>query len=489
MPMLMVLALLAAGALCADVLQLGVWTATLAFVAACFVAAVKRQAVVVMLIMAGALSITMRRAAEQPLAEEQLVRLEITSLAHALPSRNDFDAQVVALHNGRRWQRHSAQVRLSASPTLGLEVGDNIVARTRIKPYDTTTSYSSYMLRVGRTGTIWLDSTKIMERTADRPSIGVRLRQRAMQHIEALELSPCVEAVTAAIAIGERSALTNDVRRHYVRSGGAHLLAVSGLHVGFLFTLVNILLTPLAALRHGQLMRSVVATTVIWLFATMAGFAPSVVRATIMFTLVQVMMALASRNHSLNTLCFAAALMLLWDGRMIYDAGYLLSVLAVAAIVEWGVPLCRHILRSPRDHRQNTTPRQRIARAVWRWVITTAVVSFVASAVTMPLAAYLFGEVSMWSVVVGGVMVALCAVAVSVALLWVAFPIAILNGIAGWIVEHSVGAMNTLAEWCASSNIMSHQIDISLTTCLLLYLAYALITLALWSLPRKKAEN
>ena len=180
--------------------------------------------------------------------------------------------------------------------------------------------------------------------------------------------------------------------------------------------------------------------------------------------------------------------MLVWDGRMIYDAGFLMSVLSVAAIIAWGAPLSRALRLSQLlrwDDKQNYSRWRKWVERMWNAATATIVVSFVASAVTMPLAAHLFGEVSLWGVVVGGVMVALCAVAMCVTILWILLPIAPLAGIVSWVVEHSTGAMNAIAEWCAHSSVMSHQISISLASCLMIYLAYALLTLALWSYSKE----
>lgn len=484
MPMLMVVVLVAVGIIVADSLQMGVWTAVALFIAAAAAALIRREAVVVVVIMAGALTISLRREAEQPLAESQLLKVELLTLAHDLPSRVDFNAKITASYGSKGWQRHATEVRVMAHPALHLQVGEKIVARTRVSPYDEQTSYGSYMMRVGRVGTIWLDSTKILLRERCAPSLGERLRAKAMQRIEALHLSTTTKPIVAAISIGERSALTNDLRQDYVRAGGAHLLAVSGLHVGFLFVVVNLLLLPLIALRHGQILRSAAAIVTIWLYAAMAGASPSVVRAAIMFTLTQLIFTVASRNKSLNTLCLAATLMLVWDGRMIYDAGFLMSVLSVAAIIAWGVPLSRTMRLSRLlrwDREQNHARWRKWAERIWNGATATIVVSFVASVVTIPLAAHLFGEVSLWSVVVGGVMVALCAVNVSVTMLWIIAPIAPLAGVVSWVVEHSTDAMNAIAEWCSRSSVMSQQLSISLTSCLMIYLAYALLTLALWS--------
>ena len=158
-------------------------------------------------------------------------------------------------------------------------------------------------------------------------------------------------------------------------------------------------------------------------------------------------------------------------------------MLAVAAIVVWGVPLIRWLV-PPLQGWEGSSWWRRLLRWVWRWAISAVVVSFVASLATMPLSSWRFGELSLWSMVVGGVMVALCAVTVGVALLWVIAPVGIFGSAVAWVLELSAGGMNSIAKWCAGVDIMSHQIEISSTACWMIYLGYLLFTLALWSLPR-----
>ena len=433
-PMLMVLVGLIAGIALADCLRPDVWVVAVGFVVACCVAYRFRWAMIVAVVMTGMVALTLRREAEQIPQGERLMQIELHSPRHSYPEWHDFDARVVALHNGEKWQRSSLEVKLRVKPSLELQVGERIISRARLRGYDEEQEYGRYMRQVGIAGVIYIDSADVIGRETSTAGRGARLRQRAMQRIEQLGLSHDVESVVAAMSIGERSTLNRELRQSYVRAGGAHLLAVSGLHVGFLFVLVNLLLFPMAALRDGQLWRSVVAVVVIWLYAMMVGFSPSVVRAAVMFSLVQVMITLASGNALLNSLSFAAFVMLVWDARTLYDAGFQLSVVAVAAIVVWGVPLIRWLV-PPLQGWEGSSWWRRLLRWVWRWAISAVVVSFVASVATMPLSSYLFGELSLWSMVVGGVMVALCAVTVGVALLWVIAPVGIFGSVVAMVLK------------------------------------------------------
>ena len=173
-----------------------------------------------------------------------------------------------------------------------------------------------------------------------------RLHEAAAQRIRRLHLPPDAEAVALAMAAGDQTELTPERRAPYARTGTAHVLAVSGLHVGMVFLYVNLLLGALALLHRGHLLRNAAAIAVIWLFAAAAGLSPGTIRAAVMFTALQLALATTSRYAGVNILSAAAFGMLLWRPSYLFHVGFQLSFLSVAAILLWGIPLYRR-LRTP----------------------------------------------------------------------------------------------------------------------------------------------
>lgn len=144
------------------------------------------------------------------------------------------------------------------------------------------------------------------------PESDNRLHEAASERIRRLGLSPDAEALTLAMAAGDRTELTAERRAPYARTGTAHVLAVSGLHVGMVFLYVNLLLGGLALLHRGHLVRNAAAVVTIWLFAAAAGLSPGTIRAAVMFTALQLALATTSRYAGVNILATAAFGMLLW---------------------------------------------------------------------------------------------------------------------------------------------------------------------------------
>lgn len=325
------------------------------------------------------------------------------------------------------------------------------------------------------------------------PRFAVQLRQKAERRIEELRLSPDVEALAKGVTIGVRSEITPTLRAHYTRSGSAHLLAVSGLHVGFIFLLTNMLLAWLSLLRRGVVVRCVVTLVVLWIYAAVAGSSASVVRATLMFSLFQVASALSRGGPALNRLAGAACLMLLWNGRWLYDVGFMLSFLAVAGIIEWCKPLSRLPIR-PKTTMQildEMARRRRLMRTVRGWLERVAkrlgwqlwlmfVVGVVASVATMPLVSHTFGVVTLWSIVAGPLMILLCSILVGATMLYILFG----GGLFGPVIEWTGSAMNSIAEWCSSHDALIFDLRIGGFATAIIYVMLLALTALRWSRER-----
>jgi len=188
-----------------------------------------------------------------------------------------------------------------------------------------------------------------------------------------------VYAVVAAMALGDKSQLTKDLRETYAVTGASHVLALSGLHLGIIYTLLSLLLNR----RRWQVVSQVVIIVCIWLFVFLVGMSASVVRSAVMLT-VYALLSLGHRDKmSVNTLAFAAIVMLLFNPRSLFDIGFQLSFMAVLAILLF-YPLFNGVWSQAflLDHR------------VFRWGWTMVAVSCAAQIGVAPLIAYYFGRFS-----------------------------------------------------------------------------------------------
>ena len=186
-------------------------------------------------------------------------------------------------------------------------------------------------------------------------------------------------AVVAAMALGDKSQLTRELRDAYAISGASHILALSGLHLGIIYTLLSLLLSR----RRWQMVSQIVIIVSIWLFVFLVGLSASVVRSAVMVS-IYALLSLGHRDKlSVNTLAFAAIAMLLFNPMALFDVGFQLSFMAVLTILLF-YPLLESLWSQPflLDHR------------LFRWLWTMLSVSCAAQIGVAPLIAYYFGRIS-----------------------------------------------------------------------------------------------
>lgn len=180
-----------------------------------------------------------------------------------------------------------------------------------------------------------------------------------------------------ALLTGDRSGLSQDTVRVFRKSGGAHLLALSGLHIGILYLFLSRLLWPIGNSPRARLVRYVLTVLASGLFTLLTGASPSIVRA-FLFILINETARLSGRpRNALRVLSTALLVQLVLNPSAITSVGFQLSYLAMAGI----------FLLYPRlEGWWPKGPRIDPLRKVWQ----AAALSISCQAFTGPLAWYRF---------------------------------------------------------------------------------------------------
>ncbi len=151
-------------------------------------------------------------------------------------------------------------------------------------------------------------------------------------------------AIASAMILGNKDLIQDELYEAYSDSGAIHVLAVSGLHVGIVASIILLLFRTLGLSRAKKL-ESVCCIIMIWAFALICGSGPAVVRASIMFSLLLIGRAISRPGNSLNILAVAAFGMLLYDPNFLYQVGFQFSFLALASIIHF-FPLLRRVVNT-----------------------------------------------------------------------------------------------------------------------------------------------
>ena len=140
-------------------------------------------------------------------------------------------------------------------------------------------------------------------------------------------------AVISALTLGDKDELSSELKTAYSKAGVLHILAVSGLHVGIFYLVLNFLLGFLEKFRNGKYFKAVCIIFLLWGYVLLTGISPSVTRAATMFSFVIIGSTLNKHTNVYNTLCVSAFFLLLFQPQSLFNVGFLLSYTAVFGIV------------------------------------------------------------------------------------------------------------------------------------------------------------
>ena len=276
----------------------------------------------------------------------------------------------------------------------------------------------------------------LMQRALQEPSSVSRLdrsktyflaqRAKLLDRLSESGVDGSVYAVVAAMTLGDKSQLTKELRDTYAVSGASHILALSGLHLGIIYTLLSLLLSR----RRWQVISQVVIIVCIWLFVFLVGMSASVVRSAVMIT-VYALLSLGHRDKmSVNTLAFAAIVMLLFNPKSLFDVGFQLSFMAVLAILLF-YPLLESVW----------SQQFLFGHRLFRWLWTTLAVSCAAQIGVAPLIAYYFGRFSCYFLLTN-----LVVVPAATLILYLSLLVLLIPSLA-YLLIYIVDALNQLLLW------------------------------------------
>lgn len=217
------------------------------------------------------------------------------------------------------------------------------------------------------------------------PTVMSRLanyRRHLQQLVFDSQLSPGAQRFVVALLLGNSHLIDKATRQEFSAAGVAHVLALSGLHVGFISLIIWLLLFPLDYLRLKRVRLGITLAAIIT-FAVFTGLSPSVVRSTVMIGFVFASLIFSRRSVSLNALAMAALIILVFSPSSLYSVGFQLSFVTVCAVLLFA-----------------RVPAWLESR--YRWVnrlTLTIMTSIVAMLATVALTAHYFHTISLTAVI------------------------------------------------------------------------------------------
>ncbi|MBQ12126.1 MAG: hypothetical protein CMJ45_11325 [Planctomyces sp.] len=260
--------------------------------------------------------------------------------------------------------------------------------------------YPSYLSHQGISGILWVRRTELISQREGSPTAAWKgsvfdLRRELAEEIQAALPEPH-SALAQALLLGLRGQLPPEVKENFRRTGAAHLLAISGLHVGVLLAMTMTAATLCLGRRRQAYL--LVALASIWFYVLVSGFPVSVLRAGIMGSVFLSAVALGRPRSILPSLALSAAVMVGINPKVLGQISFQLSFTALAGIV---LVLPFLFKMSEEVSLRASASGSRLRHLGWQagnWVLSSMVVSVGATLATWPLVAMNFDRLPLASI-------------------------------------------------------------------------------------------
>lgn len=282
---------------------------------------------------------------------------------------------------------------------------------------------------------IFLHRSSPLAFTWEHPSLPAQMGQKMLSALQTHIRDPNSYALLAGLSLGNKEAFDPELKNAYASSGAMHILAVSGLHVGIIYSIILLVFNLLIPgnNRKRSIIKQTLAFGALSLFAAMAKFAPSVTRALLMVGLSTSGKFIHRPVRSLQTLFTTALLICVVNPAAIFEIGFQLSFCAVLAILTLHPPLHRLL-----------QPKTKAGKYLWSLIT----ISIVAQFGTAPLAYHYFGIFPYLFLLTNLFIIPLTGILLHLLCAWLALgQIPVIGPALLWLMEHAAWLMNQGVMW------------------------------------------
>lgn len=223
---------------------------------------------------------------------------------------------------------------LKASDSTIFSLGDTLLVLADLKAATSRNEgYLEYLHKQGIFQAAYISKTIVKaQQHHSLMAQATDLRSTLTMRLSHMIPDTTMAAVGAAMFLGDKSDLSQEIKQQFAQAGLSHILAVSGLHVGVIFLGLGFLFHPVSRGKRGPLVKQLLVLAGLLGYMILTGAGAAVVRAVMMFGLVLVMKLLGQKTHLLTALSFSAWVQMLWNPAVVFDVGFQLSYAAVLGI-------------------------------------------------------------------------------------------------------------------------------------------------------------
>jgi len=243
-----------------------------------------------------------------------------------------FSASEIIVNGEKEEVSGTALIRVPRYPAYHygdvLKVTGELETPLQFEDFD----YKSYLARQGIYSVIYYPGVEVLDRGQGLKPLQwiYSLRERLSASL-ARALPEPQGSLAQAILLGLRGNIPDSLYEAFSRTGAAHLLAISGLHISIIIAMF----LSLGILAFGR-QRSIyiwLTLAITWLYAMLAGMHSPIIRAAIMGSLFLIAEYLGRQRSAIIALAFAAAVMVGIQPPVLWSVSFQLSFLAMAGLI------------------------------------------------------------------------------------------------------------------------------------------------------------
>ena len=331
------------------------------------------------------ISYSLKFCREDPVALEGVIISDVQEKDFFRTKKSMFTVEARRLKIDQSWRPKTGKVLVTAFGDRKLNYGDLIRAEGKLyPPFDFSKqerfSYKAYLRQKGILAMMSVKSKAPIEVLASgqgnvlqRCAISLRVK---LAKIFYANLTQNEAALMEGMLLGERSHIPRPLNDIFVKTGTAHILAISGMNVGIVAFVVFLLLKMFPM---GRRTRLALTMAILTFHAVLTGAQPPVVRATVMACVLLLGALLEREADTLNSLAFAGVALLIVNPQNLFNVGFQLSFMCVLAILYF-YPIIRglveKVLRMPKLPRLAEMIVELILFSLVAWIGTIGMIAY-----------------------------------------------------------------------------------------------------------------
>ena len=270
------------------------------------------------------------------------------------------------------------------------------------------------------------ESARKAQSTANAKSAGrthsgmTPMQQRIALYLKSKMGDNSQSAILTAFVTGSKESIGKNTKETFRSSGAAHLLALSGLHVGILFMILNRITALFSLTLAARRLRVLVVVGCTAAFLAITGFIPSLARAIIMAAICSIAKVWGYRIARAETLVITAFLLICYNPQVVASIGFQLSFAAMAGIMLIMPTLSESLKRVMERWRRRGTSSRIICWCAER-IAAPLLLTISCQITTLPLCLYYFQSFSNYYLITN--LIAIPVVAITLYMLTAALAI------------------------------------------------------------------